>query len=332
MGNRMGSNKGTGSGEGPRRTSKNNPGRFDFLAIAKQFAVVSAVLSVLALANILITGFNFGIDFAGGTEVQVQFQEDVDVAQVRQFTNELGFQNASVQSFGDEHEFLIRLGIIEGETDEETQALVNETIQKITSALTSFFSSEGPVIRRVDSVGPQIGAELKRNGLLAMFYSLLLVLFYIGMRFDYKFAPGAVFCLFHDAIITLGIFALFRIEVNVQTLAAILTLIGYSLNDTIVVFDRIRENLSIYRDEKFSWVVNRSLNDTLSRTLLTTTTTMLAILALYFIAGGVIQDFAFTLAIGLVLGTYSTIYVAAPIVIWLDRLEERKKALAAAAA
>ncbi len=327
MGNRL-----SGQSSQAKRTSKNDPGRFDFLGVAKYFALASVVFSVLALANILLTGFNFGIDFAGGTEVQVQFEQEVDVAAVRAFTDELGFQNASVQSFGDEHEFLIRLGIIEAETEEETQALINETIQTITAALGSFFSSEGPVIRRVDSVGPQIGAELKRNGLLAMFYSLLLILFYIGMRFDYKFAPGAVFCLFHDAIITLGIFAVFQIEVNVQTLAAILTLIGYSLNDTIVVFDRIRENLSIYRDEKFSWVVNRSVNDTLSRTLLTTFTTMLAVGSLYFIAGGVIQDFAFTLAIGLVLGTYSTIYVAAPIVIWLDRLEERKKALAAAAA
>ena len=187
------------------------------------------------------------------------------------------------------------------------------------------------MIRRVDSVGPQIGSELKRNGVLAAFYCLLMILIYVGLRFDYKYAPGAVFCLFHDAIITLGIFSLFGREVNVQTLAAILTIIGYSLNDTIVNFDRVRENVTVYRDHNFYTVMNRSLNDVLSRTLLTSVTTLLAVAAMYFLAGGVIRDFAFTLGIGIIVGTYSSIYVASPITLVMDRIQRnRREAMIAA--
>lgn len=305
---------------GPRRE---NPGRFDFMGKAKYFAVFSVVLTIVAFIGIIFDGFVYGIDFAGGTEIQVQFNQAVDASEVRQFTSEMGYPNAHVQAFGEEHEFLIRLDAIQGETDSDVNEQMNEMIELITQGLASTFVAQGAVIRRVDAVGPQIGSELKRNGMLAAFYSLLMILIYIGLRFDYKYAPAAVFCLFHDAIITLGIFALFDLEVNVQTMAAILTLIGYSLNDTIVIFDRVRENTKIYRDYAVDWVFNRSLNDTLSRTLLTSLTTMLAIGAMFIIGTGVIQDFAFTLGIGLILGTYSTIYVASPLVILFDKVQAR---------
>lgn len=299
--------------------------KYDFLAISKMFAVVSIVLTLLSVVIILANGFNYGIDFAGGTEIQVQFEEQVETSAVRSFTEKLGLNSASVQSFGEENEFLIRMDSVKGKNDKETNQLLNELISKVTEGLAADFSAQKAAIRRVDSVGPQVGSELKRNSLLALFYSLLMILIYIGLRFDYKYAPSAVFCLFHDAIITLGIFTLIGHEVNVQTLAAILTLIGYSLNDTIVTFDRIRENITVYRDQSFYDVVNRSLNDVLSRTLLTSFTTLLAVAAMYVLAGGVIQDFAFTLGIGIIIGTYSTIYVASPLVILMDKWQQNSK-------
>lgn len=302
---------------------KRDIGKVDFLKYSKLFAGISILLTVLSLTLIFTKGFNYGIDFAGGTEIQVQFGSEVSAQDVRAFTNKMGYASASVQRFGTENEYLIRMESIVGKTDKETNELVNAMVAKMTNGLATEFKDKNPEIRRVDSVGPQVGDELKRNGLLAVFYALIMILIYIGLRFDYKFAPGAVFCLFHDAIITLGIFALIRHEVNVQTMAAVLTLIGYSLNDTIVTFDRIRENTPLFRDNSFPFVVNRSINDTLSRTMLTSFTTLLAVAAMYFIADGVIQDFAFTLGIGIFIGTYSSIYVASPLVILGDRLQKK---------
>ncbi len=303
------------------KSNRVSPGRFNFMSVSNYFAVVSTILVVVALVDIFAQGFNYGIDFAGGTEIQVQFGQPIEQSRVVQFTQDQGYSNATVQSFEESREYLIRLESIQGATDQETNQLMNSMLEKLTSGLAGSFADESAVVRRVDSVGPQIGSELKRNGVLALFYSLLMILIYVALRFDYKFAPAAVFCLFHDAIVTMGIFAVFQREVNVQTMAAIMTLIGYSLNDTIIIFDRVRENLKIYRDQNLTWVINRSINDTLSRTLLTSFTTLLAVGAMYFFADGVIRDFAFTLGIGMVLGTYSTIYVASPLVLLFDKFQ-----------
>lgn len=303
--------------------SRFDQGKHDFLGIAKPFAIVSTVATVLALFLIFTKGFNYGIDFAGGTEVQVKFNEKIETSQIRSFVQGLGVKDMSVQSFGEDNEFLLRFDVVEGKDNKETNKNNNELIKKITSSIETSYQAQGASIRRVGSVGPQIGDELKRNGVLAVFYSLLLILIYVGLRFDYKFAPGAVICLFHDAIITLGIFSLLGKQVNVQIMAAVLTIIGYSLNDTIVNFDRIRENAKLYRNEALKAVVNRSINDVLSRTILTSVTTFLAVAALYFIAGGVIEDFAFTLGIGVLIGTYSSIYVASPLVLLFDRMQSK---------
>lgn len=308
------------------KSTKNNPGRYNFLSLANVFAPISILITLAALMLIFTKGFNYGIDFAGGTEVQVQFAEQVPPEKVRKFTNDMGMQSASVQAIGEKNEYLIRTETVAGKDEQETQNNMNAMITKITEGLKSAFASENPTIRQVNSVGPQVGAELKRNGMLAMFYALLVILIYIGLRFDYQFAPGAVFCLFHDAIVTLGIYSILSWEVNLQTMAAILTLIGYSLNDTIVIYDRVRENLEVYRDESFAWVINRSINDCLGRTILTSGITMLAVASLWFIAGGVIAEFARTMAIGMVLGTYSTIYVAAPLVILVHNLINKRAA------
>lgn len=307
--------------------NKMEPGKYNFFKLGVPAAVLSVILSLIAVMDITREGFDYGIDFAGGTEVQVQFETAVETGRVRKFTADMGYDNASVQAIGEENEFLIRLESVAGTNDQETNELLNAMIGKITTGLGESFTSEGATIRRVDSVGPQIGEELKRNGLLAVFYSLLMILIYIGLRFDYKYAPGAVFCLFHDSVIVMGIFAVFDLEVNVQTLAAVLTIIGYSLNDTIVTFDRIRENVLLYRGQPFKDVCNRAMNDVLSRTLLTSVTTLLAVMAMYFIAGGVIKDFAFTLGLGVIIGTYSSIYVATPLVIFADRFTAEHKKL-----
>lgn len=318
--------KRTSNNSGPTKTvSKNDPGRFDFLKVGTACAVASGLAVILSLVVIAVKGFNYGIDFAGGTEVQVQFSQSVEAGQVRGFTDSMGFSNASVQSLGSDNEYLIRLGSVVGSSDKETNELLQALLSKITSGLTASFASQGPEIRRVDSVGPQVGSELKRNSLLAGFYSLLLILIYIGLRFDFVYSPGAVICLFHDAAITLGIFALIGHEVNVQTLAAILTIIGYSLNDTIINYDRIRENIGVFRDETLPWIVNRSVNDVLSRTVLTAFTTLMATAALYFVGDGVIRDFAFAMGIGVTIGTYSSIFVANPLVILMDGIVSKTR-------
>lgn len=299
-------------------------GKYEFVKKAPIFGGISFLLVIAAIALILTKGFNYGIDFIGGTEVQVKFGESIAVDKVRDFTDTLGFKKASVQSFGTDNEYLIRMEAMTGANEAETNRLINSTIKKITDGLKATFNSAE--LRKVDSVGPQVGEELRSKGLLAVFYSLLMILIYVGFRFDYQFAPGAVICLFHDAVITLGIFSLLQKEVNVQTLAAVLTIIGYSLNDTIVNFDRVRENIPLFKGRDLGFVVNRSVNDVLSRTILTSITTLIAVACLYFIGTGVIRDLAFTLGIGVVIGTYSSIYVASPLTIFFDRLVTPKTA------
>lgn len=299
--------------------SNRERGKIEFVEKAPIFGGVSVLLVLASLVLIFTRGFNYGIDFVGGIEIQVKFEQEVKSSDLRDFvTGELGLDKASVQSFGDGHEFLVRTESMRGKTEAETTALVNKTVNELTEGLKKKFP--GVELRKVDSVGPQVGDELRANGLLAIFYSLIMILVYVGFRFDYQFAPGAVICLFHDAIITLGIFSLLQKEVNIQTLAAVLTIIGYSLNDTIVNFDRIRENIPLFKKQTLSFIVNRSVNDVLSRTILTSVTTLIAVACLFFLGTGVIKDLAFTLAIGIVVGTYSSIYVASPLTIFFDKL------------
>ncbi len=301
-------------------------GKINFVKQAPMMIGISAFLLILSLVIILTKGFSFGIDFAGGIEAQVKFKEAVEADHIREFAeSKMGVKNAVVQSYGADDEYLIRFEAIKGNTESEINEKNKVFITKLKSELSSSLPLASDGILRVDSVGPQIGNELKQNGLLSIFYSLILLLIYVGLRFDYRYAPGAVLCLFHDAVITLGIFSLFSFEVNVQIMAAILTIIGYSLNDTIVTFDRIRENEEGYKGKLFDLIVNRSINDVLSRTILTSVTTLLAVICMYILAGGVIKDFAFTLAIGVIIGTYSSIYIASPVLIFIDKYFKEKK-------
>ncbi|MBC6415566.1 MAG: protein translocase subunit SecF [Bdellovibrionales bacterium] len=289
----------------------------NFLKPAKFLTPLAVVLSFVALICIINLGFNYGIDFSGGNEIQVRFQENVLSSQIKKSLFKIQNTKASIQKFGTENEFLIRVEASENEEEN------NKKLERLLETLKNDFLKEKIEIRRIDSVGPQIGKELRRNGILALIYSLIMILIYLGLRFDNKYAPSAVFCLFHDAMITMSLFSIFKLEVNVQTVAAILAIIGYSLNDTIVTFDRIRENSeSLNKKKSFFDICNQSLNEVLSRTLLTSLTTFLALLAMYIFADGVIKDFAFTLIIGILVGTYSSIYVATPLLLYMNRIQK----------
>ncbi|MBX7231908.1 MAG: protein translocase subunit SecF [Bdellovibrionales bacterium] len=308
----------------PHSQSKNQPGKIDFMKMAKFFVPFSILGTLLSFVLIFSKDFKYGVDFSGGTEIQVLFKKPVEGGRVRKFMSDVGHENASIQAFEKGNEYLVRIEPIKASSEKQANLLLNESIKKITDGFNTSFHEEGISIERVDTVGPQVGSELKRNGILAAFYSLLMILIYIGLRFDYKYAPGAVFCLFHDALMILGVYALFQWEMNVQIMAAILTIIGYSLNDTIVVFDRIRENEKLYHGESFRWICNRSMNDVFVRSLLTSLTTFISVVVMWLLAGGVIKDFALTMAIGIIFGTYSSIYVATPLVIFVDNLEKNK--------
>lgn len=305
-----------------------NSGRFNFVGKTKIFVIFSIVAMLATLAVVGIKGLNYGVDFTGGTEVQVEFSQDVDTSQVRTFTESLNLGEVHIQKFDEGNEFLLRFQTEENPAVEAGTApgeALAQTIAAVTNGIKTTFATQGPAIKRVDSVGPQVGSQLKNNAVLAIFYSLLLILVYIGLRFDYVYAPGAVLCLFHDALVTVGVLALLQKEINVQILAALLTIIGYSLNDTIVIFDRIRENKGLFPDKNFPWLINLSMNEMLSRTITTSATTLIAVLSLYIFADGVIRDFAFAMSIGIVAGAYSTIYIATPMVIFCDILQKRKK-------
>ncbi len=302
--------------------NKNDPeyGRFDFVGKVGFFGGLSLVLVLISLVFIAAKGISYGIDFKGGTEIQVKFTQPVTIDQLRSSVANLGLGDIGVQSFGEGNEFIVRFQGHKGATDKETNELLNKSITTVKDHITTQFVTQGADIRRVDTVGPQVGAELKRNGFLAVFYCLLVILIYVALRFDYKYAPGAVVCLVHDVVITLAIFILVGKEVNVPILAAMLTLIGYSLNDTIVVFDRIRETEHLNTQKGFSFIINKAINDMFVRTLITSGTVFISSLCLYIFAGGVVSDIAFAICVGVLFGTYSSIYVAAPLILFMEKL------------
>lgn len=302
-------------------TETNSFGRFDFVKRLGVFGGISLVLVTLSLIYLSVRGINYGIDFKGGTEIQVKFNKPVEIDEIRKSLQSMSHLGEfGVQGFGEGNEYIIRFQGEAGATDKETNDKLNTSIGQVREKIMTGFAAYEPDIRRVDTVGPQVGSELKRNGFLAVFYSLLVILIYIAVRFDYKYAPGAVICLFHDATITLAVFVLVGKEVNVPILAAILSLIGLSLNDTIVVFDRLRETEHIYRDKPSTFIINRAINDMFGRTLITSGTILISSLCLVIFANGVVADIAFALSIGIVFGSYSSIYVAAPMILVMEKL------------
>ncbi|MBK1673425.1 protein translocase subunit SecF [Ectothiorhodospira shaposhnikovii] len=285
----------------------------DFLGQRRIALGVSLVLIVASLLLLGFRGLNFGIDFTGGTLIEVGYPEGVELEEVRNQLEAGGFGRATVQYFGTSRDVLIRLAPREGEN---TAELSEEVLDVLRSG-----GPAGVELRRVEFVGPQVGEELREQGGLAMIYALIGILIYVALRFEWRFSVGAVAALVHDVIITLGIFSLFWLEFDLSVLAAVLAVIGYSLNDTIVVYDRIRENFRKLRKQGAEQVMNLSVNETLARTIITGVTTLLVLLALYLLGGAVIQNFALALIIGIVVGTYSSIYVAAAValVMGVDR-------------
>jgi preprotein translocase subunit SecF len=274
----------------------------DFMGKRKLAIVFSLLLMAIAIGAMVTRGLNFGLDFTGGTLIEVGYEQPVDLQEVRAALDKVGFGDAVVQHFGTSKDVLVRLAPRGGE---DSEAIGDQILQVLNTA------SEGEVkMRRQEYVGPQVGDELRDDGGLAMIIALAFILIYVMARFEYRFALGSIAALIHDVVITLGFFALFQWEFDLTTMAAVLAVIGYSLNDTIVVFDRIRENFRKMRKDPPRQVINASINQTLSRTLMTSGTTLLVVFAMFFLGGELIHSFSLALIVGIMVGTYSSIYVA----------------------
>jgi preprotein translocase subunit SecF len=332
----------------------------DFMGKRKIGFILSAVLILISIGSLIAhKGPNYGIDFAGGTLIQIQFSESVAIDKIRDGIANIGLKDASIQKFGHdiEHEYLIRTG-----KSDMTSSGLSQSLTEAVKASTGIV----PEIRRVEMVGPQVGEDLRNKALLAIFYTLLFITIYISARFEnkflisgivagsimtvvyflsvfnagitvlitaalavslivfwifkFKYAIGAIVALLHDVTITVGIFSIFNLDFSLPVIAALLTIIGYSLNDTIIVFDRIRENIKGSKPaDSLPVLFNRSINETLSRTLLTSGTTLIVVFALYFLGGEIIHNFAFAMLVGIAVGTYSSIFVASPIVLAVEK-------------
>lgn len=283
--------------------------KIDFMGRRKLASMLSAAVILIALVSVIAQGLSLGIDFTGGTLVEVGYEQPVELPKVRNALADGGFLDATVQHFGSSRDVLVRLA---PKDDIDSAELSNRAFAALEQGV------EGKAdLRRVEFVGPQVGDELTEDGGLAMLYALIGILIYVALRFEYRFALGSVIALIHDVLITIGIFSLFQIEFDLTVLAALLAVIGYSLNDTIVVYDRIRENFRKMRKGTAEEIINTSLNQTLTRTLVTSLTTLLVLIALFFLGGEIIHGFAFALIIGVVVGTYSSIYVASSAVLML---------------
>jgi preprotein translocase subunit SecF len=306
--------------------------KFDFIGRWKICAVISAVVIAIGLVGLWKPGARLGVDFAGGSEMQVRFtgeMPDDAQARIRDVMASLGIQNDNVVRFGETHDYLLKFPgerRLEAEPPPSAPAgapaggeVTAETdlILKLQDALREQI---GPMeVERVEFVGPKVGEDLRTNGLRAIGISCLLVLIYIAFRFTPRFAPGAIVALIHDVAVTSAVWIVFQLEFDLRVLAALLAVLGYSLNDTIVVYDRIRENLALHTRSDLVDVLNRSVNETLSRTLLTGVTSLVAVLALLLFGGEVVRPFALAMLIGIVVGTYSSVYIASPTLLLLER-------------
>jgi preprotein translocase subunit SecF len=278
--------------------------RIDFMSRARYALAASAAAVVAAFVLLGAMGLNFGIDFRGGTMIEVRTQGPADLGEIRDVAGGLGLGDVQVQEFGRETDVLIRIEEQPGDGDDQMAAAA-----QVSDAMEAAFP--GIQIRRTEVVGPKVSGELVQAGALAIGLAVFAVLVYIWLRFEWQFSLGAVAALVHDVALTIGVFALVQLEFNLSIIAALLTIVGYSLNDTVVVFDRVRENLRKYKQKPLKEVLNISINETLSRTLMTSATTLAALISLYLLGGEVIQGFTFAMIWGVVVGTYSSVFIAA---------------------
>ena len=280
----------------------------NFNKFYKLFNLISLSLVVASVLLLFFKGLNFGVDFKGGTLIELRSNDkNINVTSLRQSFNKMNLGDFNVKKFGNENDFLIKI------EKKDTTANAIEIIKKdLTSSLGSSFN-----FRRVENVGPKVSSELLKSGIIAIALSLAAMLFYIWIRFEWQFSLGAILALFHDVIITLGLFSLFSLEINLSIVAAVLTIVGYSMNDTVVIYDRVRENLRKFSDIKIYELTNISINETLSRTIITSATTLLALVSIYLFGGEILKGFSLAMIMGVIFGTYSSIYIANPILVKL---------------
>ena len=272
-----------------------------------QFNILSITLVVISLVFLIFKGLNFGIDFKGGTLIELRSTDSkINVSSLRDNLNQMNLGDVSVKKFGNNTDFLIKFEINENK----------DVIEKIRNNFDKSFGNNFN-FRRVENVGPKVSAELLRSGIIAISVALALMLIYIWIRFEWQFSLGAILALFHDVIVTLGLFSLLGLEINLSIIAAVLTIVGYSMNDTVVIFDRVRENLKKYSDIKIFELTNISINETLSRTLITSLTTLLALFSIFFFGGEILKGFSLAMIFGVIFGTYSSIYIANTVLVRL---------------
>ena len=272
-----------------------------------KFNILSCLLVIVSLLLLTIKGLNFGIDFKGGTLIELRSTDNkINISSLRDNLNQMNLGDVSVKKFGNETDYLIKFEI------NNNKNVIEEIKVNLDKSFGNSFS-----FRRVENVGPKVSSELLRSGVIAISVALALMLIYIWIRFEWQFSLGAILALFHDVIVTLGLFSLLGLEINLSIIAAVLTIVGYSMNDTVVIFDRVRENLRKYSDIKIFELTNISINETLSRTIITSATTLLALLAIYFFGGEILKGFSLAMILGVVFGTYSSIYIANTVLVRL---------------
>jgi preprotein translocase subunit SecF len=284
----------------------------DFMGRRRVWFLISALIVGASLLAVAIRGLNWGIDFTGGTLLEVHYAEPVDLDAVRTALEASGVGGATAQHFGSSRDVMIRIAPEEGGTEEQASTRRGQQVMAALQAKTP-----GVELRRTEFVGPQVGAELAESGFLALLYTFGGILLYVALRFEWRLALGSILALLHDPILIVGVFAFTHLEFDLTVLAAILAVIGYSINDTVVVFDRIRENFRKMRKETPEQVINASINQTLSRTLMTSVTTMIVLTVMYFLGGDMLARFSLAIILGIVVGTYSSIYVASALALWL---------------
>ena len=284
----------------------------DFLKGKYVAFITSIILILLSIGLVFLNGLNFGIDFKGGTLIEIETQNKIEISEVRSSLNSLSLGDIQVQEFGSDKNLLIRIEQQQG-GDQIQQNVLEIVKQKLTSDITDTIN-----FRRTEVVGPKVSGELIQSGTIAILVAVFAMLIYIWLRFEWQFSLGAVIALLHDVILTIGVFCLTQLEFNLPIIAAILTIVGYSMNDTVVVYDRVRENLRKFRSKEITSLLNLSINETLSRTIVTSVTTLLALVSLYIFGGEVIKGFTFAMIWGVLVGTYSSIFVAAPLLTYLD--------------
>ena len=275
----------------------------------KLFNLISILLIIISIILLLFKGLNYGVDFKGGTLIELRTENsEITISKVRQSFMKMNLGDISVKQFGKESDYLIKFE----KQNSNNPNFINEIKENLTKLL-----SEEINFRRVENVGPKVSLELLKSGVIAIALSLTAMLFYIWIRFEWQFSLAAILALFHDIIITLGIFSLFNLEINLSIVAAILTIVGYSMNDTVVIFDRVRENLNKFSDIKIFELTNISINETLSRTIITSVTTLLALVSIYIFGGEILKGFSLAMILGVIFGTYSSIYIANPMLVFL---------------